>query len=226
MIRIWKEEFPLNAVTMTVRLCRYLVKIFKDKFKSSLSEWRKYLLLIKTSAWITGKKFALTLFWAIKFETAARILNGEFGVNLDAVPLDESEIAEKAENHADSANETEDCRKLRRKIIEKYGAAIYNSWFAKIALTEENGRIKAEYPSNFVKDYVKNNFYDVFETEHGQTNENIISKDVRAKNTSASCLLFTHISDLNNFKGISAALNTNEKHGFSPGCGSYRTDFC
>lgn len=234
MVKIWKDEFPSNTVVLNRKLCSYLVKIFKDKFNSSLSEWKKYLKLIKTSAWLMSEKFRMSLFWVTKFETVQRLLGGEFGVSADRISPDESEITEKAEEHADFAEETEGCREVRRKIIGKYGAAVYNSWFAKIPLREEDGIITAEYPNDFVKDYVKNNFTEFFFAEESPAiekeskNEKITANRIRAKNTDRSCsfnYIFSHIYD---FEGISAAINNTENKFNTIGCGFFgkNTGFC
>jgi DNA-binding transcriptional ArsR family regulator len=162
MVGIWKEEIS-SEVTLTRKLCGHLVKIFKDRFNSSLREWKRYLQLIKTSAWLTGEKFKLTLYWAIKFVTVDRLRTGELGVKKDEIPVDENEALERAQQHIDSLNETEKCKEIRRKIVKIYGVAVYNSWFTGVMLREINGKIAIKYPDEFVGYQVRSRYPDILE---------------------------------------------------------------
>jgi DNA-binding transcriptional ArsR family regulator len=164
MVGIWKEEIS-SEVTLTRKLCGHLVKIFKDRFNSSLKEWRKYLKLIKTSAWLTSEKFKLTLYWAIKFVTVDRLRAGELGVKKDEIPVDENEALERTRQHIDSLDETEKCKEIRRKIVKIHGAAVYNSWFRETEMTEEQGRAIILCPNDFRKDWIKNHYLGGLEGE-------------------------------------------------------------
>ncbi|MDR3031388.1 MAG: hypothetical protein LBU35_03325 [Holosporales bacterium] len=161
MLKIWSEEFPSNKIVLTTRLARYLVAAFKMKFNSSLREWKKYLQLLKTSAYLMGEKFKLFLDWAINFTNVDKLKSGWLGTKEAEVSVDESEIAESAEQHVESVEETEKCKETRRKIIKKLSPAIYNSWFGKVDLTEEEGRVFLKEPENrFLRDYIALNFLD------------------------------------------------------------------
>jgi predicted transcriptional regulator len=164
MIKIWKEEISPEVI-LTPKLSQYLVKIFKERFNSSLKEWKRYLKLIKTSAYLMKEEFKLTLFWAIKFITIDRLRAGELGVKEDKIPLDISELEEKAEKHIAFLDETEKCKEIRRKIVKDHGPAIYNAWFEKVRLIEERGGVVLHYPNSFTRDYIQNYHARILEME-------------------------------------------------------------
>jgi hypothetical protein len=161
MIKIFREEFPSLRETLSLKKSQYLVKAFKDKFNSSLQEWKKYLKLIKTSAYIMKEGFKLTLFWIIKFLTIDRLRAGELGVKKDSIIADESESLEKAERHIESLNETSKCKDFRRKILKTLTPSIYVSWFTKIDFFEENDKVKPKFHNRFAEDYITLNFAEI-----------------------------------------------------------------
>jgi hypothetical protein len=161
MLKIWSEEFPSNKINLTKHLARYLVAAFKMKFNSSLKEWKRYLRLLKTSAYLMGEKFKLFLDWAINFTNVDKLKSGWLGTKEAEIPVDESEVAESAEQHVESVEETKKCKETRRTIVKKLSPAVYNSWFRKIDLTEEKGRVFLKEPENrFLRDYIALNFLD------------------------------------------------------------------
>jgi DNA-binding transcriptional regulator YhcF (GntR family) len=163
MIKIFWEEFPsfFFQETLSLKKSQWLVKAFKDKFDSSLKEWKKYLKLIKTSAYIMKEGFKLTLFWIIKFMTIDRLMAGELGVKKDLIAADESESLEKAERHIESLNETSKCKDFRRKILKTLTPSIYVSWFTKIDFFEENDKVKPKFHNRFTEDYITLNFAEI-----------------------------------------------------------------
>jgi DNA-binding transcriptional ArsR family regulator len=162
MSKIWREEFPSSEFRLTQMIARYLVKAFKSNFKSSLKEWRKYLKLIKTSDFIMSGKFKVTLPWALKFSIMDRLKAGELGVDENKIPVDEIALSKKATveacEHIESLKETDRCKEIRRKILKYHSSAVYNSWFRKVLMTEEEGKVIISCPSSFARDRIQNHY--------------------------------------------------------------------
>jgi hypothetical protein len=172
MLKIWEEEFPSNKIVLTKHLARYLVAAFKMKFNSSLKEWKRYIQLLKTSAYLMGENFKLFVDWAIKFTNIDKLKSGWLGTKEAEIPVDESEVAESAEQRVESVEETEKCKATRRTIIKKLSPAVYNSWFVKVDLTEEEGRVFLKEPENrFLRDYIALNFLDKIGLEFSKSRE-------------------------------------------------------
>ena len=169
MIRIWNQEFPnqkiisgsteqVGVIHLTKQLARFLVASFKLKFENCLEKWKQYLRLIKTSAYLMGEKFKLSVMWVIKFLTIDRIRAGELGVDESKIQIDQSEIEQKAITHANSVDESETCKQYRREIIRRLSPAVYLSWFTKVDLIEESKNLVIKAANDFVRDYIKANF--------------------------------------------------------------------
>lgn len=159
MMKILKEElFENQEIRLTKPLARYLVASFKTKFSNNLDEWKRYLRLIKTSSYMMSEKFTLSVKWILKFETIDRIRAGELGVDESKIPVDVSEIEQKALDHIESLDESENCKKFRHEIIKKLSPRVYISWFTKVDLIEEAKQVVIKAANSFVKDYIKANF--------------------------------------------------------------------
>ena len=169
MIKIWNQEFPnqkivagsteqTGVIHLTKQLARFLVAAIKLKFGNCLENWKRYLRLIKTSAYLMEEKFKLSVQWVIKFLTIDRIRAGELGVDESKIQIDSSEIEQKAIAHADSVNESETCKQFRHEIIQKLSPAVYLSWFTKVDLIEESKKLIIKAANDFVRDYIKANF--------------------------------------------------------------------
>ena len=189
MIKIWNQEFPnqkiisgsteqVGVIHLTKQLARFLVASFKLKFENSLKKWRRYLRLIKTSAYMMGEKFKLSIQWVIKFLTIDRIRAGELGVDESKIPVDALEIESKAQQHADSVNESETCKLFRHEIIKKLSPAVYLSWFTKVDLIEESKDLIIRAANEFVRDYIKANFLDKI----GEFGKSRVSSEILQKN--------------------------------------------
>lgn len=171
MIKIWNQEFPnqkiisgstkqVGVIHLTKQLARFLVASFKLKFENCLEKWKRYLRLIKTSAYMMGEKFKLSIQWVIKFLTIDRIRAGELGVDESKIPVDTDEIEKKAQAHVEAVDESETCKQYRREIIRKLSPAVYLSWFTKVDLIEESTKLTIKAANEFVRDYIKANFLD------------------------------------------------------------------
>jgi len=184
MIEIWNQEFPnqkiisssteqTGVIYLTKQLARFLVASFKFKFENCLEKWKRYLRLIKTSAYLMGEKFKLSLQWVIKFLTIDRIRAGELGVDENKIQIDQSEIEQKAIAHADSVEESEICKQFRHEIIKKFSPAVYISWFTKVDLIEESKKLIIRAANEFVGDYIKANFLEKLTKEFHVCCENL-----------------------------------------------------
>ncbi len=176
MIKIWNQEFPnqkiisgstgqTGVIHLTKQLARFLVASFKLKFENCLEKWKRYLRLIKTSTYLMGEKFKLSVQWAIKFLTIDRIRAGELGVDESKISVDASEIESKAQQHADSVDESETCKLFRHEIIKKLSPAVYLSWFTKVDLIDESKKMTIKATNDFVRDYIKANFLEKLSKE-------------------------------------------------------------
>ena len=184
MIKIWNQEFPnqkiisgsteqTGVIYLTKQLARFLVAAIKLKFENSLEKWKRYLRLIKTSTYLMGEKFKLSVMWVIKFLTIDRIRAGELGVDESKIEIDSSEIEQKAITHADSVNESEICKQYRREIIRRLSPAVYLSWFTKVDLIEESKKLIIRSANDFVRDYIKANFLEKLTKESQVCFENL-----------------------------------------------------
>jgi hypothetical protein len=141
-------------------MARFMVAAFKTKFKSSLKEWRRYLKILKTSAYLMGEKFKLSILWVIKFITIDRIRAGELGVNASQVALEKEDLEEKLTSHMEALGETELCKKFRHIIAEKLSLQTYLSWFTSVNFMEVKGKIVMKSDSKFVEEWIMLNFAD------------------------------------------------------------------
>ena len=184
MIKIWNQEFPnqkiisgsteqTGVIHLTKQLSRFLVAAIKLKFENCLEKWKHYLRLIKTSAYLMGEKFKLSVMWVIKFLTIDRIRAGELGVDESKIPVDALEIESKAQQHADSVNESGTCKQFRHEIIKKLSPAVYLSWFTKVDLIEESTKLIIRAANDFVRDYIKAYFLEKLAKESQVCCENL-----------------------------------------------------
>ena len=184
MIKIWNQEFPnqkiisgsteqVGMIHLTKQLARFLVASLKLKFENCLEKWKRYLRLIKTSTYLMGEKFKLSVMWVIKFLTIDRIRAGELGVDESKIQIDQSEIEQKAIAHADSVEESETCKQFRHEIIKKLSPAVYLSWFTKVDLIEESKKLIIRAANDFVRDYIKANFLEKLTKESQVFCENL-----------------------------------------------------
>ena len=189
MIRICNQEFPnqkiisgsterVGVIHLTKQLARFLVASLKLKFENCLEKWKRYLRLIKTSAYMMGEKFKLSIQWVIKFLTIDRIRAGELGVDESKIPVDTDEIEKKAQAHVEAVDESETCKQYRREIILRLSPAVYLSWFTKVDLIEESKDLIIRAANEFVRDYIKANFLDKI----GEFGKSRVSSEILQKN--------------------------------------------
>ena len=178
MLRELKTEFPGISIFLNKNLARNLVAAFKLKFKNSITKWHEFLKLVKTSTYLMSEKFHLTIQWLLKFSTIDRLFEGDLGVKLKEVFFskteeEEREIQQKEQDKSDELlqqiddlEETEACKEVRKKILQKLGSIKYETWFTKVFLTEEDNVVNVNIPtkkSKFVFDYILNHFRDTLD---------------------------------------------------------------
>ena len=157
MIKIFNTEFSDISVKLDKRLARNLVAAFKMKFEGSLGKWREFLKLIKTSSYLMGEKFKLTLSWLLKFSTIDRLKLGELGVkiyNIFTNKIDDEELQRRVEQQISEIDEDENFKTFRKRIAEKLSNAVYLNWFAKIKFKKQEYMTNIIYPSKFVEDTI------------------------------------------------------------------------
>lgn len=148
MLNEFKKEFPEVPVFLTRLLARNLVAAFKIKFQNSLNEWKKFLRLIKTSAYLMGERFKLTIHWILKFVTIDRLRQGDLGVKLDQVIATPKEIEQQAQQNINQLNENQICKNKRIEVLNIVGINRYAKYLSNInkcRFVEENGEVIAEF---------------------------------------------------------------------------------
>ncbi len=151
MTLIWNEMFPENNIKLTKEISRYLVAAFKLKFEKSLETWKNYLKLLKNNQFI---KFGKSIFDYIKFSIIDKFMEENvLGINREQNLKD-------AINHIENVNEPQKCKDFRYEIMRKLSPEKYNSWFTKVDLFEEFGKMKmiVKNGSAFVRDYIITHF--------------------------------------------------------------------
>jgi len=157
---IFKKYFPDAFGELNKPIAQRLVAAFKTKFGYCLKKWENYLRKVATSKYLTGEDFELRLNWLLSFTTIDRINNNEFGVkdlpNIDVVAeFTVSEALERINNSSD----TEMVKRVRRRLLEVFGAAVYKSWFLNGEIFEKDDEILFKGNTKFQEDYVRDNFF-------------------------------------------------------------------
>jgi hypothetical protein len=162
MLGIWNTILGEKAqAAMSKELAPLLVSAYGKKFERKLDQWKKYCLLIKSSSYLMGDRFKLSIFWALKFSTIDRIRSGNLGVNVESIiensdnnVLNDQQIELMIEN----LSESERAKEMRRKITKAVGAPMYISWFHQAQFADREGDIQLIAPNSFVEQYWKTHF--------------------------------------------------------------------
>ena len=165
MVKVFNTEFSDISVNLDKNLARNLVAAFKLKFEGSLEKWKEFLKLIKTSSYIMGEKFKLTLRWLLKFSTIDRLKLGELGVKIKSffvTEIPEDEWISKAEQQIDETDEPAEIKAIRREIVKKITAAKYMAWFKNVKFLQKNETFVPIYPNRFTEDNIKLKFSENF----------------------------------------------------------------
>ncbi len=162
MLKVWNDSFAgKSEAKLSKELAPLLVSAFKNKFESNFKNWQNYCDQLKSSSYLMGGSFKLTLGWALKFGTIDRIRAGELGVisqrdtsTGQVAVIDEAQITQMIEALPDSATS----KALRHKITKAIGCAAYYSWFHAAKFCEEGGAIRMVAPNAFVEQYWDTHF--------------------------------------------------------------------
>ncbi len=162
MLTIWNETLGEKAkATMSKELAPLLVSAYSKKFEQNLDQWRRYCELIKSSPYLTGEQFQLSIFWGLKFSTIDRIRAGEFSVKLNASVYGEGQGGSKCtvfddnqvQQMIEALDEPEQAKETRLKIAQVIGTAAYHSWFHQARFETIDGEIQLIAPNSFVEQY-------------------------------------------------------------------------
>lgn len=155
MLKIWNDAIS-SGEKMSKELAPLLVSAYNSKFSKDLEHWKTYVLQIKSSSYLTGEKFNLSIFWALKFSIIERIRAGEFGVKKDDLEIERNTTIKSFEEVnleiEKIKNEPNQAIELRRKILQLVGVGEYLSWFYHATFITNNGNLEAIAPNKFVED--------------------------------------------------------------------------
>ena len=164
MLSVANEELG-SKITLNRKLSRYMYAAYKQKF-NSLERWRRYICFKKRGKIRDSLRFLMFL---LSFSTINSAI-GDMGMVESFVTRTEEEraaIKAAAMNHVDTLIEGENCKEVRKKIIERRGAEFYFAWFTKVKLREREGKLVVESdelldPRHFIRDHVNEQFcYDL-----------------------------------------------------------------
>ena len=159
MLAIWNHTFEKNLASMSKQLAPLLVAAYKHKFDTDIQKWKHYCLTLASSPYLTGEKFNLSLLWALKYTTIDRVNNHEFGVK-EMITSTYSKTD--ALIHIENVKEPQICKEVREKLLTAYGEKVYKDWFEELHFELIGNDICFKAKNNFINDYVKNKFGDLF----------------------------------------------------------------
>ena len=159
MLAVWNHTFEKSQASMSKQLAPLLVAAYKHKFGADMQKWKQYCLTISSSPYLTGEKFNLSLFWALKYTTINQINNHEFGVK-EMITSTYSKAD--ALLHISGVKEPELCKEVRVKLLTAYGNKVYKDWFEELHFELIGNEICFKAKNNFINDYVKSKFGDLF----------------------------------------------------------------
>jgi hypothetical protein len=160
MLMIWNAILGEKAqASMSKDLAPLLVSAFHKKFEQNLDQWKSYCELIKTSPYLMGEHFQLSIFWGLKFSTIDRIRAGELGAKPNAIndgkgQGEESSVTEEqVEQMIEVLLESTEAKTTRLHIARAIGAAAYHSWFHQATFVPTDEGIQLVAPNAFVEQY-------------------------------------------------------------------------
>jgi DnaA N-terminal domain len=163
MLKAWNHHFVDQDANkpksrLSKEIAPMLVAAFKTKFESNLAHWQSYCEQIKSSPYLMGDSFKLTLSWALKFGTIDRIRAGDLGVKItqnQTIPSGDS--LKKQDENVDQAiealPENSSLKAIRRQIAKAIGAGHYLSWFHPAEFCETGGKLRMKAPNAFIQDW-------------------------------------------------------------------------
>ncbi len=160
MLMIWNTILGKKAQTsMSKELAPLLVSAFHKKFEQSLDQWKSYCERIKTSSYLMGEHFQLSIFWGLKFSAIDRLRAGELGVKptLTNNSIGQGVISTVTENQVEQMieelPEPTEAKNTRLQIARAIGAAAYHSWFHQATFVKRGEELQMVAPNTFVERY-------------------------------------------------------------------------
>ena len=159
MLAVWNHTFEKNQASMSKQLAPLLVAAYKHKFGADMQKWKHYCLTLASSPYLTGEKFNLSLLWSLKYTTIDRVNNHEFGVK-EMITSTYSKAD--ALIHIENVKEPKICKEVREKLLKAYGEKVYKDWFEELHFDLIGNEICFKAKNNFINDYVKSKFGELF----------------------------------------------------------------
>jgi hypothetical protein len=164
LVEIWNQtvEEGRDPILLNKKRAQYLAAAFKQKFESSLENWKIFCEKIASSQFLMGKvkeTFRATIDWVLKFEIIQRILEGDFGISKSytakVCPLDKSKV----EVSIESGNEPPEIKNIHKTLLNRFGASTYKAWFSMASINfKEEDSVVLIMPSRFTAQYVDTHF--------------------------------------------------------------------
>ena len=165
MLEIWNTSLGEKAQTsMSKELAPLLVSAFHKKFEQNLDQWKTYCELIKTSPYLMGENFLLSIFWGLKFSAIDRLRAGGLGVKPNAInhsigqggalTVTENQVEQMIEKLPEST----EAKTTRLQIARAIGAAAYHSWFHQATFVTREEGLQLVAPNTFVERYWETNY--------------------------------------------------------------------
>jgi hypothetical protein len=164
LIEIWNKtvEEGRDPVLLNKKRAQYLAAAFKQKFESSLENWKVFCEKIASNQFLMGKvkeTFRATIDWVLKFEIIQRILEGDFGISkfytAKVCPLDKSKV----EVSIESGNEPPEIKNIHKTLLNRFGASTYKAWFSMASINfKEEDSVVFVMPSRFTAQHVDTHF--------------------------------------------------------------------
>ena len=160
MLAIWNEVLGDKAqASMSKELAPLLVSAYAKKFNKNLERWRIYCETLKSSSYLMGNQFQLSIFWALKFTTIDRIRAGEFGVKRNTSDYGDGQGStgnatiedNQVQQFIEELEEPTEIKAMRFHISQAIGAAAYHSWFHQAKFVSKDGKIQMVAPNRFVE---------------------------------------------------------------------------
>ena len=164
LLEMWNQtvEEGRDPILLNKKRAQYLAAAYKQKFESSLENWKIFCEKIASSQFLMGKikeTFRATIDWILKFEVIQRIFEGDFGISKSytakACPPDKSKV----EISIESGNELPEIKNIHKTLLNRFGASTYKAWFSIASINfKEDDSIIFIMPSRFTAQHVDTHF--------------------------------------------------------------------
>ena len=165
--KIWKEEVgELLVYNKQTYITKQLVYAYQHVFFNNQYSFRLYARKISSSKFLMGEKtdFKARTDWLLNPYTISKIEEGTYSVgDRQTEYLKQNELNKKEREKQDiSLLELESSSNIislsRLYLIQRFGYAIYYSWFKQANYQELGEKVKITGNTGFIDDYINNNF--------------------------------------------------------------------